>query len=106
LSGLHYTPVYHIYVAWGGVGDKFVCQQHSVHLFRPTLPTTKDAMTFRLLAPLRDFTEEEAREHLNFLWRGYDWETIVSIVSAKEKARRAAAQSGSASGHGRDPEVK
>ena len=52
-------------------------------------------MALRLLAPLRDFTEEEAREILNDLWKGYDWETIVSVVS-EAKGRIAAAQGGSA----------
>lgn len=53
-------------------------------------------MEFRLLAPLRDFTREEAIEHLKDLWKGYDWETIVSMV-LEGAARRAAAQRGSAS---------
>jgi len=53
-------------------------------------------MAFRLLAPLRDFTREEAIEHLKDLWKGYDWDTIVSRV-LEGAASRAAAESGSAS---------
>lgn len=53
-------------------------------------------MTPRLLAPLRDFTEEEARAILNELWKGYDWEEIVAICS-KARAERLARENGSAS---------
>jgi hypothetical protein len=53
-------------------------------------------MTPRLLAPLRDFTEEEARKILNELWKGYDWETIVARCS-KARAERRAREKGSAS---------
>jgi glutathionylspermidine synthase len=62
-------------------------------------------MTYRLLAPLRDLTEEEMTNCLNILWKGYDWETIVAQYF-KARAQRLARQCGSASEHSCDPEVK
>jgi hypothetical protein len=53
-------------------------------------------MTPRLLAPLRDFTEEEARAILNELWKGYSWEEIVARCS-KAGAERLASENGSTS---------
>jgi hypothetical protein len=54
-------------------------------------------MAPRLLAPLRDFTEEEARAILNELWKGYEWEEIVARCSkARAEKLARARENGSA----------
>ena len=48
---------------------------------------------FRLLVPLGGFTESQAREHLEFLWKGHSREDLqhrVSVLRQKKIAAGAA----------------